>query len=157
MFIRLLALFILVPWLELVLLLQLGRRIGLAGTIGVILLTGVIGAALARREGLATLRTIRESLARGEVPAQGIVDGCLILAAGLVLLTPGLVTDTAGFLLLIAPARAAIRRALIRRFRSRMNVVVTGTGFQATTKRRAADAGEVIDVDAVVVDETDGS
>ncbi|MEE4270061.1 MAG: FxsA family protein [Thermoanaerobaculales bacterium] len=120
MFLRLLVLFTVVPLIELGLLIQLGRVIGLAPTIAIVLLTGFAGAALARWQGLATLRRVQADMAEGRVPGEALVDGLLILVAGAVLLTPGLLTDLAGFLLLIPPTRAAVRRALVETFRGRI-------------------------------------
>ncbi len=114
MLVRLLLLFTVVPVLELMLLLELGRVVGLAPTLAIVLLTGVVGAWLARWQGLATLRTVQTEMAGGRVPAGALVDGLLILVAGALLLTPGLLTDTVGFLLLVPPTRAAVRTALTR-------------------------------------------
>lgn len=120
MFLRLLLLFTVVPLVELGLLIQIGRVIGLVPTITIVLLTGFAGAALARWQGMATLRRVQTDMAEGRVPAEALVDGLLILVAGAVLLTPGLLTDIAGFLLLIPPTRAAVRRALVEAFRGRV-------------------------------------
>jgi len=120
MFFRLLLLFTVVPLVELGLLIQLGRVIGLGPTIAIVLLTGIAGASLARWQGLATLRRVQVEMAAGRVPADALVDGLLILVAGAVLLTPGLLTDTFGFFLLIPPTRAAVRRALVEAIRGRV-------------------------------------
>jgi len=120
MFFRLLLLFTVVPLVELGLLIQLGKVIGLAPTIAIVLLTGVVGAALARWQGMATLRRVQTEMAEGRVPGEALVDGLLILVAGAVLLTPGLLTDAFGFMLLIPPSRAAVRRALVAAFRGRV-------------------------------------
>jgi UPF0716 protein FxsA len=119
-FFRLLLLFTVVPLIELALLIQLGRVVGLAATIAIVLLTGIIGATLARWQGLATLRRVQTEMAEGRVPTDALVDGLLILVAGAVLFTPGLITDTIGFLLLIPPTRTAVRRALVEAFRRRV-------------------------------------
>lgn len=120
MFLRLLLLFTVVPIVELGLLIQVGRVIGLAPTIAIVLATGITGAALARWQGLVTLRRVQTEMAEGRVPTGPLVDGLLILVAGGVLLTPGFLTDAVGFLLLIPPTRAAVRRALVEAFRRRM-------------------------------------
>jgi len=120
MFLRLLLLFTVVPLIELGLLIQIGRVIGLAPTIAIVLLTGFAGAALARWQGLATLKRVQTDMSEGRVPAGALVDGLLILVAGAVLLTPGLLTDIFGFLLLIPTTRTAVRRALIEAFRGRV-------------------------------------
>lgn len=116
MFLRLLVLFLLVPLVELALLIEVGRRIGTGPTIAIIAATAVLGAWLAKRQGLAVVREIQRQLREGEIPAAGLVDGLLILIAGAVLLTPGFITDAAGFFLLLPAGRAAVKRWLRRRF-----------------------------------------
>jgi UPF0716 protein FxsA len=122
MFFRLLLLFTVVPLVELGLLIELGRVIGLAPTIAIVVLTGFAGAALARWQGLATLRKVQTDMAQGRVPGEALVDGLLILVAGAVLLTPGLLTDALGFLLLIPPTRAVVRRSLVNTFKGRVQM-----------------------------------
>lgn len=119
MFLRLLALFTLVPLVELFLLIEIGRRIGVLATIGLVLGTGVLGAYLARREGLKTLQRVQLEWREGRVPTQALTDGILILIAGAVLLTPGLLTDLAGFFLLAPFGRRMVGRAAMDYFRRR--------------------------------------
>ena len=111
---RLLLLFILVPVLELALLIEIGRRVGLLPTLALIVVTGIAGAALARQQGLGILERLRSELGRGTVPTDALVDGALVLAAAAVLLTPGVLTDIAGFLCLIPGSRRIIRGWLKR-------------------------------------------
>jgi len=110
MFLRLLLLFTIVPLLELFILIKLGSVIGVGATIAIVIGTGVLGAWLARQQGLGVLRRLNAELGAGRLPAEAMIDGLLILLAGAVLLTPGLITDTLGFVLLVPPGRAAIRR-----------------------------------------------
>lgn len=110
MFGLLVLLFIGVPLLEVALLVKLGTVIGFWETIALQVFTGFAGAALARWQGFMVWMRIQESLDRGEVPAGDAIDGLLILAAGLTMLTPGLITDATGFLLLFPPTRAAFKR-----------------------------------------------
>ena len=117
MFFRLLALFILLPLAELALLIQIGRWIGLGWTIAIVATTGLLGAALARRQGLRAWIGIQRELAQGRMPASSLVDGLLILIGGIVLLTPGIITDLCGFALLVPFSRRAVRRYLAGRFR----------------------------------------
>jgi len=147
MFLRLLLLFTVVPLIELGLLIQLGRVIGLAPTIAIVLLTGFAGAALARWQGLATMRRVQTDMAAGRVPADALVDGLLILVAGAVLLTPGLLTDIFGFLLLIPPTRTAVRRALVEAFRGRVRGGGGPVAFDARwSSDRDPDEPPTIDV-----------
>ena len=112
----LLLLFIVVPAVELALLIELGRHVGTVATLGVIAATGLLGAWLARVQGMGALARVRRELDAGSVPAGPIVDGVLILIAGAVLMTPGLLTDAFGFALLVPKTRSLIRGALRRRF-----------------------------------------
>lgn len=107
-----LLLFVGVPLLELYFLIQVGSEIGAIPTIGLSILTAVIGASLVRLQGFAVLMRVRDASQRGEVPALEMLHGALLLLAGLVLLLPGFFTDVIGFLLLVP----ALRRRLIRRF-----------------------------------------
>lgn len=98
---RLMILFLLLPVVELILLIEVGRRIGTPATIVLVLVTGALGAALARSQGMRVLRSIRHDVDQGRVPAEEVVEGVLILIGGLLLLTPGLLTDITGFLLVL--------------------------------------------------------
>jgi len=104
-----LLLFLALPAVELVLLIEVGRRIGSLETVGLIILTGVIGASLTRSQGLGLLRRVRDDLEAGELPAGALLDGALILLAGALLITPGFITDATGFLLLTPAVRAWLR------------------------------------------------
>jgi UPF0716 protein FxsA len=112
MFLRLLLLFTVVPLVELFLLVKLGTVIGIGPTVLIVICTGVLGAWLARWQGLGVLRRISDDLAAGRLPADALIDGLLIFVAGAVLLTPGLITDAFGFFLLIPPGRAVVRRTI---------------------------------------------
>ena len=113
MFARLAVLFIVVPLVELYLLFQLTDWTGSpAATIGLVLFTGVLGAWLAKQQGLSTLRKIQTAMAEGRIPGRELVDGAMILVAGALLLTPGILTDIFGFSLLVPPCRALYRRLL---------------------------------------------
>lgn len=116
MFLRLLALFILLPIVELAVLIQIGQWIGLAWTLVIVIATGFLGATLARRQGLRTWLAIQMELREGRVPASALMDGLLILIGGVVLLTPGILTDLAGFALLVPATRNRLKRGLRRRF-----------------------------------------
>ena len=121
MFLRLLLLFTVVPLLELFILVKLGNLVGVAPTIALVIVTGVLGAWLARVQGLGVVRRLRSELAEGRLPAEAVIDGLLILVAGAVLLTPGLITDTLGFVLLVPPGRAAIRKIVAGAFARKVN------------------------------------
>ena len=113
---RLLILFIVVPVVELILLIEIGQRVGTVATIGLIMGTGIVGASLARQQGISTLARLRKDLDAGQLPAEPIVDGVLILLAAAVLITPGVLTDLVGFLCLVPACRRLLKRFLKRRF-----------------------------------------
>jgi UPF0716 protein FxsA len=113
-FIRLALLFTVVPLVELYLLIELGGVIGVLPTVAIVVTTGVLGAWLARYQGLKVLREIGDGLSEGRMPTESLIDGLLILMAGAVLLTPGLMTDALGFSLLVPRGRAVVRRAVRR-------------------------------------------
>jgi UPF0716 protein FxsA len=126
MFLKLFLAFTLIPLVELYVLIETGRLIGTLATILLVIGTGVAGAALARQQGLRTMYQVRASLDRGIMPAEEMVDGLLILVAGAVLLTPGLITDLCGLFLLWPPGRRQVKRWL----RERMDVwIVTHRRF----------------------------
>ena len=136
------------PLLELALLIRIGRAIHVGPTIALVILTGVVGAALARHQGLRALARIQEHLARGSMPAAELVDGLMILIAAAVLITPGVITDCFGFVLLIPPARAWVRKAVSRHFKKRLVIVQpppdvapgTGDGFIDVEAREVSEA-----------------
>lgn len=114
MLFRLFLLFTLVPLLELYLLITIGGIVGVWTTVGLVVFTGALGAVLTRIEGLRVLRRVQEEWSQGRVPTDELLDGLLILIAGAVLLTPGLITDGLGFFLLAPPGRRVIRKAISR-------------------------------------------
>ena len=117
MFARLLVLFICVPLIELFLLIQLGKVVGIVPTIALVVVTGFIGASLARQQGFRVWGRIQAEMQAGRVPAADLIDGLLILIGGIVLLTPGLLTDLCGFALMVPGIRKWMRARLEKRFR----------------------------------------
>ena len=113
---RLFLVFTLVPLLELYILIKIGSYLGAFQTVGLVILTALLGVVLARFEGVRTLQQIRQSLAQGIVPAEEMVDGVLIFAGGILLITPGVLTDLLAFVLLIPYTRTIFKRWLRRRF-----------------------------------------
>ena len=109
MFIKLLLVFTIVPIIELYVLIEAGRQIGVSATIGMIFLTGITGAYLARNQGFNLINKIQTELNQGRIPAEELLDGAIILAGGLLLLTPGFCTDLFGFALLTPMTRKIIK------------------------------------------------
>ena len=118
MLLRLVLLFVLTPLVELAILVYLGTVIGALYTVLIVVGTGILGAYMARVQGLAALSRIRSSIERGIIPSNELFDGALILAGGLLLLTPGIITDIVGFIVLVPQTRRIIGRWL-RSFISR--------------------------------------
>lgn len=120
MFLRLLALFILIPIIELAILIKVGSMIGFWPTMSVVVITGIVGAALARYQGFMILEKIRSEVNFGRVPAEKLLDGLLVLIGGIVLLTPGFLTDLFGFLLLIPFTRVGIKSLLRKKLEQKI-------------------------------------
>ena len=129
---KLLAAFILIPLVEFFLLVWIADRTSILTTIGLVIITGIIGSLLARAEGVKAWRRFRESAAAGRLPGREIQDGLMIAFAAALLLTPGLLTDAVGFLLLIPFTRERFRLLMARRFS-------TGVHFQVFSQTRHAD------------------
>lgn len=136
----LLLLFVALPALELALLIQIGRHVGVLETLALIAVTGVVGASLARSQGLRVLSQVQQQLAEGKMPTDSLTDGLMILLAAALLVTPGVLTDAVGLLCLIPAFRRLVKRELMRRFEralaeGRIDVTTRG-GF---TERRGPD------------------
>ncbi|WP_417361316.1 FxsA family protein [Gallaecimonas pentaromativorans] len=125
MFGRLFLLFLIVPFVEITLLIKLGGMIGVVPTIALMIITAVIGARLVRQAGFSTWMEAQRRMAAGEMPGQQICEGLVLLIAGVMLVTPGLLTDIAGIALLLP----SVRRKLAAQLGKRMLVqTVAGTG-----------------------------
>jgi UPF0716 protein FxsA len=148
-------LFLVVPTVELMLLIEVGKAIGTLATIGLIVGTGVLGATLARHHGLSALSRMRGEMDAGRLPADALVDGMLILVAAALLITPGVLTDAVGFLLLIPLTRMGLKRWLRHRLErameeGRANVHVHFGGEPSPrTPDEPPGRGKVIDQDDV--------
>jgi len=116
----LIALFIGLPVIELAILFRLHGAIGLGPTILVVILTGVAGAALVKRQGISILMKIQSEMSIGNLPTPQLLDGVMILVAGAFLITPGVLTDLAGFLLLVPYVREKIRSWLRKKLEEKI-------------------------------------
>ena len=125
--------FVVVPLVELYLLVWLSSQIGFGTTVAITLVTGIVGGSLAKRQGLQFWRAWNQALAEMRTPEEGIVDGLLVVVGGTLLITPGVMTDIVGLLLLVTPVRRAVadrvRAALNRRITRQTTFVATGNGF----------------------------
>ena len=118
----LVVLFLVVPFVELFVLLQVGQTIGVVPTVGILIVMSVLGGWLMKREGLGVWRRMNEQVRTGRVPGKELADAALILFGGALLLTPGFLTDFLGVALLLPPTRAVVRAELLRRMARRVRV-----------------------------------
>jgi len=118
---KLMAIFIGVPLIEMLILIKLGEALGFWVTVLLVVGTGALGACMARMEGLRAWQDIQRSLAEGKMPGSRALDALLILAAGIVLITPGLLTDLTGFALLIPPLRKPIKVWILKQLQKKMD------------------------------------
>ena len=132
---KLLLLFIVVPAIELILLIKLGGMIGIFTTLAIIVITGALGATLARWQGLGVLMKVQSELSRGGLPASALVDGVIILIAAALLMTPGFLTDIVGFLCLVPGFRAILKSAAWKRLESAVKEGRSGVFVQFGTPR----------------------
>jgi len=115
MLFRLFLLFSVIPLIEIWIIIKVGRVLGALPTIGLLLAISLAGAWLARSQGLRTLVAIRDEMAAGRVPAASLLDGAMILAGGILLLTPGFFTDFLGIFFLVPATRNLLKRWLRKR------------------------------------------
>jgi len=120
MFFKLFVLFTLVPFIELALLIKIGTIIGTFNTLAIIIITGIVGAILAKMAGMNCILRIQQDLRAGIMPTEELLNGILILIAGVFLVTPGFITDTFGFLLLTPWGRKIVKGYLKRYFKKRL-------------------------------------
>ena len=132
----LMAIFIIVPIIEIYLLIQIGGIIGVLPTIALVILTAVVGAALLRIQGFQTYMRFNQAFAEGRLPATEIIEGVALLIGGALLLTPGFFTDIIGFLCLIPFSR----RALIALIATRFNPLAGASRSQEAKQRRPSQA-----------------
>lgn len=123
MFFRILPFFVAVPIIELAILIKLGKVIGVLETVYIVVATAVLGAYLAQAQGASALAAMRRDMSEARMPSEPIMDGILILAGAVALLTPGLVTDLAGFTALIPLTRRMIKRFIRARIERRLGIV----------------------------------
>lgn len=135
---------LIIPLLEIAVFVVIGGQIGVLSTLGLVVVTAIGGAILLRIQGFDLMTRIRADMEAGRVPARELVHGVMILIAGALLLTPGFVTDTCGFLLFVPP----VRDAAWAFFRSRVSVVTPGGAGFGAPPPGGGDRGPTIDLDA---------
>ncbi|OIP70817.1 MAG: membrane protein FxsA [Candidatus Infernicultor aquiphilus] len=107
-------LFIAIPVVELYILIEVGKKIGSLTTIGIIILTGILGTYLIKSQGFMILRKIQNDLNEGIMPGDSLIQGAIILLGGVLLLTPGFITDITGFIFLIPAGRKIVKKYLLK-------------------------------------------
>jgi UPF0716 protein FxsA len=117
------VIFIGVPFAEIYVLLQVGHVIGIVDTLALLVIVSMVGAWLAKREGLGVIRRLQQAVNAGRVPGAELVDGFLILMAAALMITPGFLTDIVGILLLLPPVRVGMRRVVRRYFAHRIEIL----------------------------------
>jgi UPF0716 protein FxsA len=142
------------PAAELALLIEIGRHIGTAATLGLIVATGALGAGMARHQGLRVLAEVQRELAAGRLPAGPMLDGVMILLAAALLVTPGVLTDAFGFLCLMPGFRALVKREMTRRFERAVAEQRVHLHVHGQPSRPGGGAGPIIDVTPSADDES---
>ena len=143
----LLILFLIIPIIEIYALLKVGDIIGAFPTIILVVLTAVIGAGLLRQQGLSTLARLQQNMGQGKLPAQEMIEGVLLAVGGALLMTPGFVTDTMGFLCLLPFSRKFIAQNIMKRSADKLKVGVSaqmgGFTYQSANDKAPHDANIV--------------
>jgi UPF0716 protein FxsA len=133
-------LFVVAPLVELAVIVSVAGSIGVLNTIGLLIAISILGAWLAKREGLGVIRRIQLALDRGELPSREVADGALILLAGALMIAPGFISDCLAIVLLFPPTRALVRGPLMAVVARRGRVAVVGR-FSGDSTRGAGGAG----------------
>jgi len=113
-FTKLLILFIIVPVIELYVLIEVGKKIGSLSVIGIIILTGILGAYLVKSQGFMILKKIQNDIDEGILPGNSLIQGAIILVGGILLFTPGFITDIVGFIFLMPFTRKVVKNYLLK-------------------------------------------
>lgn len=134
------VLFVIVPLTELFLLFRLADVVGAVPTLGLVIVTGLLGSTLARSQGLRVFQEVREEMAAGRLPATALVDALMIFVAGALLLTPGILTDIFGFSLLVPWCRVLYRRLVLNWFRRNARIEVFTSEGEPPRESRVVDS-----------------
>jgi UPF0716 protein FxsA len=143
----LVILFIVVPIAELALLIQVGQVIGVWWTIALLVADALLGSWLLRTQGRLAWQRFNAALAEARVPHREVVDGVLVIFGGVLLLTPGFITDIMGLLFLFPPTRVLLRRLLVRRGALKLVGSMPGTASPPNGRRPTDIEGSAVDLD----------
>ena len=148
MFLLIVSLLVVAPLVELWFIVQVGREVGLIPTIALLIVVSAVGTTLVKREGLRVWREFMSAVRAGREPTSEIVQGACILAAGVLMLAPGFISDVVGILLLLPPVRALVVRVAVRRSRSGTTVIrATYSGPRVDPHGTLPGSGDIIDVE----------
>ena len=145
MFAKLFLLFAILPIIEIALLINVGEQIGGWNTLAFVIVTAFVGAHLVRQQGISTLLTAQRKIQLGELPGQEMAEGLLLVIAGVLLVTPGFITDAIGFLCTLPMTRPVIARQLLARFSSHVVMSQSSAQFYRQTDTNNQDKGEIIE------------
>ncbi len=145
MFFLLLLLFLAVPLAEILVIVEVAQKTGILETIALLLIVSILGAWLVKSEGMGVIRKIQFQLVQGQVPNKELLDGGLILIAGVLMLTPGFITDIFGLLLLFPLTRPIIRHLFFKRI---VNQPFSSTGQNSTQTKANFRSGRFFDMEA---------
>ena len=141
---KLLALFILIPLIELALLIRIGEYIGVVWTILLVGSTGAVGISLARQQGLAVVTKLKRNLSQGQLPHDSLLDGVLVLVGAATLLTPGLLTDLLGFSLIIPNIREIIKKAVKKQLKKSINISTYSQNWNSGQENKNQGQEEIV-------------
>ena len=136
-------LFIAVPIIEIYFLVKVGEQIGPLKTILLVIITAIIGTWLLRQQGLSTLARFQSSMASGKIPAQEMIEGVILLIGGILLLTPGFVTDALGLLCLLPFSRQAFARKIAKNSSVHLQTQMGGFGSQRPNQQNQSGNGDI--------------
>lgn len=148
MFLLIISLIVVAPLVELYVIVQVGENIGLLPTIAMLIAVSAVGTSLIKREGIKVYREFVAAIHRGEEPAEQLVHGVCLLAAGVLMLAPGFVSDIISIALLVPPTRNVIAKLVLRKSTAKVTVVrATHTGPIVDIKGYIGTSPDIIDVE----------
>ena len=147
MFIKLLALFLLIPIIELFVMFKIGKIIGLGITILIIIITAFIGAKLTKVQGTQAIRNVQSAIKIGKLPHKEVMDGVMIIIAGALLLTPGFLTDIVGFSLLLPGLRSNYRKLLLTYIKAK--ILFRYAGVNSPKKNNNENGPSIIEAEII--------
>ena len=148
MFLLIISLIVVAPLVELYVIVQVGENIGLLPTIALLIAVSAVGTTLIKREGIKVYREFVAAIQRGEEPAEQLVHGVCLLAAGVLMLAPGFISDIVSILLLVPPTRMLIAKLVLRKSTAKVTVIrATHTGPIVEVSGQIGGANDIIDVE----------